>query len=189
MRSNNGRAGFGNEREAIRSRGIPKCLMLIPHRFAIGCIDRGWLVRNDIVWAKRNGLPDGVTDRFTKKHEYFFFMVKQDKYYFDLDGIKDKATIGGQKNPSDVSDFWDIPVKQSREKHYAQYNDELLKKPIIAGCPKNGIVYDPFTGTGTTQKICIRTGRNYIGSEMSKTYFDETIKQLASIQSQTTMFQ
>ena len=49
-----------------------KCLLLIPHRFAIGCIDRGWIVRNDIIWAKRNGMPESVTDRFSKKHEYFF---------------------------------------------------------------------------------------------------------------------
>lgn len=66
-----------------------KCLLLIPHRFAIGCIDRGWIMRNDIVWAKRNGMPESVTDRFSKKHEYFFFMTKKEKYYFDLDGIRD----------------------------------------------------------------------------------------------------
>nr|NQU89003.1 site-specific DNA-methyltransferase [Bacteroidota bacterium] len=67
-----------------------KCLMLIPHRFAIGCIDRGWVMRNDIIWAKRNGMPESCRDRFSKKHEYFFFMVKQQKYYFDLDGVRDK---------------------------------------------------------------------------------------------------
>jgi len=66
-----------------------KCLLLIPHRFAIGCIDRGWIMRNDIVWAKRNGMPESVTDRFSKKHEYFFFMAKSEKYYFDLESIRD----------------------------------------------------------------------------------------------------
>lgn len=68
--------------------GINKSLTLIPHRFAIGCIDRGWIIRNDIIWAKRNGMPESVTDRFSKKHEYFFFMVKSEKYYFDLKSIK-----------------------------------------------------------------------------------------------------
>lgn len=67
-----------------------KSLVLIPHRFAIGCIDRGWIVRNDIIWAKRNGMPESVTDRFSKKHEYFFLMVKNENYYFDLDGIRDR---------------------------------------------------------------------------------------------------
>jgi site-specific DNA-methyltransferase (adenine-specific) len=67
-----------------------KTLMLIPHRFAIGCIDRGWILRNDIIWAKRNGMPESVRDRFSKKHEFIFFFVKQQKYYFDLDGVRDK---------------------------------------------------------------------------------------------------
>ena len=67
-----------------------KCLLLIPHRFAIGCIDRGWILRNDIIWAKRNGMPESVRDRFSKKHEFIFFFVKQQKYYFDLDGVREK---------------------------------------------------------------------------------------------------
>ena len=36
----------------------PKCLLLLPHRFAIGCIERGWILRNDCIWAKRNGMPE-----------------------------------------------------------------------------------------------------------------------------------
>jgi len=147
-----------------------KCLLLIPHRFAMRCIDNGWILRNDIIWAKRNGMPESVTDRFSKKHEFFFFMVKNQKYYFDLDGIKDKLKtstlqrmqydrfrdgskitsgeysmsstkkdytndING-KNPGDVSDFWDIPTKSSKEKHYATFNIDLISKPIIAGTPE-----------------------------------------------------
>ena len=420
---------------------LSKCLLLIPHRFAIGCIDRGWIVRNDIIWAKRNGMPESVTDRFSKKHEYFFFMVKSQNYYFDLDSVRDKVKesslkryeyefsgnkggvdrdmIGyvdgnkkhllGEKNtnkygdiftetlhrqgmnkdrgnnivekrpnlpnqkefvkfirdridinalvssvdipktkiehwfrkdevgfsypsvddwnsikvfldtscdefqdmdkkmtyieyetddinknahkgkncgdvadfwdvqkpkpqyavldadfrnpiveirdlpdhnelreylsnarkikgitiqqiedifqsqaphhwfekngsyPSvedwirlkeildfddaydekmtnvelksglkqnnpkgkncgDVSDFWDIPTKPSTNSHYATYNDELLKKPVLAGCPENGLIYDPFMGTGTTAMVAIRSNRNFIGSEMSAEY-------------------
>lgn len=68
---------------------LSKCLLLIPHRFAIGCIDRGWIMRNDIIWAKRNAMPESVNDRFSKKHEYFFFMTKSEDYYFDLDTIRD----------------------------------------------------------------------------------------------------
>lgn len=74
-----------------------RCLLLIPHRFAIGCIDKGWLMRNDIIWAKRNGMPESVTNRFSKKKEYFFFMGKTQEYYFDLDAIRDKL-----KNPISI---------------------------------------------------------------------------------------
>jgi site-specific DNA-methyltransferase (adenine-specific) len=82
-----------NKRECLNKRArtdLPaKCLMLLPHRFAIGCIDRGWIVRNDIKWLKPNGMPESVRDRFSKKSEYFFLMVKNEKYYFDLNGIRE----------------------------------------------------------------------------------------------------
>jgi site-specific DNA-methyltransferase (adenine-specific) len=51
----------------IKAKVPHKCLLLLPHRFAIGCIARGWLVRNDIIWAKPNGMPESTKDRFTKK--------------------------------------------------------------------------------------------------------------------------
>ena len=71
-----------------------KSLMLIPHRFAIRCIDElGLILRNDVIWSKRNGMPESVTDRFSKKHEFIFFFVKEQKYYFDLDSIRSKNSI------------------------------------------------------------------------------------------------
>ena len=193
----NTKAGRGGQK------GYPnKCLVLLPHRFAIGCIDRGWILRNDVIWAKRNGMPEPVTDRFTKKHEYIFFMVKSEKYYFNLDAIREKhkqvsvirdnygrktkyaegfgavsrTYEAGEmcnplgKNPGSVSDFWDIQTKPSSSSHYASYNTDLIKKPILAGCPEGGIIYDPFMGTGTTAMAALRANRNFIGSEMSTEY-------------------
>lgn len=83
--NNSNRNGVGNQPNV---KG--KSLLMIPHRFAIGCSERGWLIRNDCIWAKRNGMPESVTDRFSKKHEYFFLMAKQAKYYFDLDSVRDE---------------------------------------------------------------------------------------------------
>jgi len=194
----------GESGKLIKPKNLPnKCLLLIPHRFAIGCIDRGWIIRNDIIWAKRNGMPESVTDRFTKKHEYIFFMTKSEKYYFDLDAIRDKHKHSNDKrndgnrheysdnvksqnnewiasnavsfnpigkNPGSVSDFWDITTKGNSSKHYASYNMDLIKKPILAGCPEGGIIYDPFMGTGTTAIGAINSNRNFIGSEMSEEY-------------------
>ena len=70
-------------------KSLNKTLLMIPHRFAIGCLDRGWKVRNDIIWAIRNRKPESVKDRFSRKKEYIFLLTKQDKYYFDLDAVKD----------------------------------------------------------------------------------------------------
>ena len=186
----------------IKQETIPdKCLCLIPHRFAIGCIDRGFIIRNDIVWGKRNSMPESVTDRFSKKHEYMFFMAKSQEYYFDMDSIRDTIktpVVTGNKaseiygknsgvnqfsegerawgnadlgrNPGSVSDFWDIPTQPSKEKHYASYNTKLIDKPIIAGCPKGGIILDPFCGTATTGCRAIELGRKFIGIEGNPEY-------------------
>ncbi len=205
-----------------------KCLLLIPHRFAIGCIDRGWIMRNDVIWAKRNAMPESCTDRFSKKHEYFFFMTKSERYFFDLNAIRDRIKYSEPwsknstsfdeahslnnprknkksnsldtendnlntnadkgKNPGSVADFWDIPTKPSTNEHYASYNDELIRKPILAGCPEGGIVYDPFMGTGSTAEVCLRSKRLFIGSEMSEKYVEIANKRLEPFLMQQTFF-
>ncbi|MDP2671994.1 MAG: site-specific DNA-methyltransferase [Candidatus Daviesbacteria bacterium] len=65
-----------------------KCLSLIPMRFAIEMVSRGWILRNDCVWYKRNSMPSSVKDRFANKWEHLFFFVKSKRYYFDLDSIR-----------------------------------------------------------------------------------------------------
>ena len=229
------RAKYANCNQSLRSKheqliepntkpnyeGLDKCLILIPHRFAIGCIDRGWIMRNDIIWAKRNGMPESTNDRFAKKHEYVFLMTKSKKYYFDLDAIRDKHICSNDKrndgkrheykvgakayddkkigikavsfnplgkNPGDVSDFWDIKTKPSSVKHYASYNVELITKPILAGCPEGGLIYDPFMGSGTTAIHSIMNNRNFIGSEMSTEYLEIANKRISDVQSQPKLF-
>jgi DNA modification methylase len=211
-----------------------KCLLLIPHRFAIGCIDRGWIIRNDIKWIKRNAMPESVTDRFSKKSEYFFFMVKQEEYLFDLDAIRvkslplnrwggnklvakgmskwdegtsqssyrdrDMQPNNGMKNPGDVSlfwdnsgkdnleiDYWDIPTKPSNDNHYASYNTKLISKPILAGCPKGGIILDPFCGTGTTGVLALDLRRRFIGIEGKEEYCKIANKNISLIKRQASI--
>ena len=65
-----------------------KSLMMIPERFAIAMLDSGWILRNKLVWIKRNAMPESVQDRWKKAHEYIFFFVKTKKYHFDLDSIR-----------------------------------------------------------------------------------------------------
>src|SRR3990167_4152768 len=66
-----------------------KCQFLIPHRIAIALIDNGWILRNTIIWYKTNGMPESCNDRFSKKHEYIFMFVKKQKYYFNLDAVRE----------------------------------------------------------------------------------------------------
>jgi len=99
--SNNGRAGYGNARERIVNRvagGLKtKDLIGIPWRVAFALQADGWYLRQDIIWAKPNPMPESVTDRCTKSHEYIFLISKSPKYYFDNDAIKEPTLESSKK--------------------------------------------------------------------------------------------
>jgi len=106
--SSGGRAGFGNPRERIVNRGKdrstdkwsysncpaqgvlkPKDLCGIPWRVALALQADGWYLRSDIIWSKPNPMPESVTDRPTKAHEYLFLMSKNPNYYYDQQSIRE----------------------------------------------------------------------------------------------------
>lgn len=76
----------------------PKDLMMIPHRLAIALQQDGWYVRQDIVWAKPNPMPEPVKDRCVKSHEYVFLLSKSRKYYFDHEAIKEPVADATRTN-------------------------------------------------------------------------------------------
>lgn len=133
-----------------------KTLLQLPYRFSIGCIDRGWVLRNNIIWYKRNAMPESVKDRFTKTHENIFMFSKNPSYYFDKEYV--------------TGDVWDIPLSPNGTNHVAAYNSALIGRAILAGCKPNGIVLDMFSGSGTTGLRAIELGRNFIGIEGNKEY-------------------
>ncbi len=282
--------------------------MMLPERFAIRMIDEGWVLRNKIVWFKRNGMPSSVKDRLSNKWEYVFFFTKAQKYYFDLDSIRkpleessikrisqknipnrfksgksvefaktdpvnnipkilnnmhqkyqqngtyqgshsgyfnddgslrvnqngtnpgdvivpDTVEFFRQKgqggnfdydginsengshynqhgvNPGDVisqpavrhkswasnpghkfpherkydpdadgGDFFDIPTRAHSFAHFAVFPETLVEPLIKAGCPKDGVVLDPFAGSGTTGVVAKKLGRSSILIEISGEY-------------------
>ena len=74
----------------------PKDLCGIPWRVAFALQDDGWHLRQDIIWHKPNPMPESVTDRCTKAHEYVFLLSKRARYYFDAEAIAEKATHAGK---------------------------------------------------------------------------------------------
>lgn len=80
---------------AIRP-GCPpaKNLIGVPWRVALALQDDGWILRSDIIWAKPNPMPESVTDRPTKSHEYLFLFSKSPSYYYDADAIAEDAVKG-----------------------------------------------------------------------------------------------
>ena len=76
----------------------PKDLIGIPFMLAFALRSAGWYLRQDIIWAKPNPMPESVTDRCTKSHEYIFLLSKSKKYYFDNKAIQEVANYDGRKN-------------------------------------------------------------------------------------------
>jgi DNA modification methylase len=67
---------------------VKKSLLLGPQRVASRLTRSGWLLRNQVVWAKTNPMPSSVTDRLTTTHEFLYFFTRQARYFFDLDAIR-----------------------------------------------------------------------------------------------------
>lgn len=239
-----------------------KCMLNIPWRVAIELTNRGWILRNTIIWNKVKGGMDNSKDRLGNAYEPLFHFVKKSKgYYYDIDSIrnnpKDAKVVNGavvsatgvtgvkykrkielstvlteeQKNNafsaledilseiqegrlsdfrmvikgnqrtthsdstklsgrakeleekgfyflkynpkgSKPSDVWEIIPEdtQGREEHFAPYPEDLCKNPIILTCPNNGIVLDPFVGTGTTCFVARSMNRKSIGIDIANEY-------------------
>jgi DNA modification methylase len=174
----------------------PKDLIGTPWMLAFALRNDGWYLRNDIIWAKGNPMPESVKDRCTRSHEYIFLLSKSKKYYFDYVSIKEpcvsKQPAGNKKAmnqgrigkegwsfdseksiPKDgrnKRDVWNVNTKPYKEAHFATFPPDLILPCILAGCPENGIVIDPFMGSGTVGLVAKQNNRNYIGIEINKDY-------------------
>lgn len=200
--------------------GLPeKCLCLVPERFSIEMIDRGWILRNTIIWHKPNQMPQSATDRFTVDFEKIFFFVKKPTgYYFEQqlepaltnenrpNGVerdriydynsKQKIITGrtsknGQGNGElangkrfgdtgirNVRTTWSVNTEPNSEAHFATYPQRLVERMIKAGCPENGVVIDPFFGSGTTGIYARKVNRNFVGIELNPEYVGIANKRL-----------
>jgi len=184
-----------------------KSLIMIPFRFAIEMVNRGWILRNTIIWHKPNCMPSSIKDRFTVDFEYVFFFVKNKKYWFEqqLEEIKYRSPRWG-KNPKydeaqgGLSKYdgdehlgknkravWTITTKPFKEAHFATYPPDLIEPMIKAGCPENGIVLDPFFGAGTTGLVAKKLDRNYVGIELNENYIEIAQNRINNFTKQLTM--
>lgn len=174
--------------------GVPaKNLLGIPWRTAFALQDDGWILRNAIVWAKPNAMPESVTDRLSTRHELLFMFSRSRKYWFDLDPIRepvlypgdDRSSRGqavghihmspatrtnGHENGRNPGDVWTIPTTPFPGAHFAVFPPEIPRRAILAGCKPGGTVLDPFSGSGTTGMVAGQLGRKYVGIDLSEDY-------------------
>lgn len=157
---------------------VPKQLLLLPHRFAIAMQDEGWIVRNDNVWHKPAPIPDPVKDRCSLTHEYVFHFVKQRRYYFDAKAVAIPSS--GKSETKPPFSVWVVPTAREqtgfqKKKHIAVFPEQLVTLPILATCPPNGVLLDPFCGSGTALFATVTRGegRVAIGVDISETALAE----------------
>lgn len=86
-----GLEAFRPPQTAKHSKYKPKDRMFIPHRLALALLDDGWYARDEIVWAKPSPMPESVTDRCTKAHEFVFMFSKQERYFYDKEAIQETS--------------------------------------------------------------------------------------------------
>lgn len=183
-----------------------KSLCNIPARFSIEMQNRGWILRNVIIWHKPNCMPTSVKDRFTVDFEYLFFFVKSKKYFFkqqrephkleSLERIKHRweghREPGSSYSGMDIKKMchpngrnkrciWSISTSAFRGAHFAVYPTKLIETPIRAGCPEKGIVLDPFFGAGTTGLVALKQEKRFIGIELNPKYIKIAKKRLGDL--------
>lgn len=182
-----------------------KDLIGIPWRVAFALQADGWYLRQDLIWHKPNPMPESVRDRCTKAHEYIFLLSKSERYYFDLEAMKEPAIKGasgsffnagktathqmgrssdaervddGKRNRRSV---WTVATSPYKGAHFATYPSDLIRPCVQAGCPAGGTVLDPFGGSGTTAQVALESGRSSILCELNPAYAELSRKRLATI--------
>jgi DNA modification methylase len=265
----------------------PKDLVGIPWRVAFALQADGWWLRQDIIWAKPNPMPESVTDRCTKSHEYVFLLTKSARYFYDAEAVKEPSQAneesrtraeygryavsdgnakrnfrsgkpdylqakgndfgGGRRNRRSV---WHIATQPYKEAHFATFPEKLVEPCILAGTSEKGccaecgapwermvsaptggatgqgwhdhsadgekgnakakgaewwktyrpgettgwkptcscgaatkpcVVLDPFCGSGTVGVVCARTGRDFIGLDISERYLELARQRIGEI--------
>lgn len=112
-------AATGKSLPSKRGNGLkPKALIGIPWRVAFALQAAGWYLRQDIIWHKPNPMPESVTDRCTKAHEYVFLLSKSPKYYFDGDAMQEPAETPADRAPRRSNSF--SRVTPSGQPHWKQ---------------------------------------------------------------------
>ncbi len=187
----------------------PKNLIGIPWRVAFALQADGWYLRSDVIWSKPNPMPESVTDRPTKAHEYLFLLTKSERYFYDANAIKEpvtadmarRAEAGHSRGQGKVDasrndattvrptlikgadrnrrSVWTVPTMPYAGAHFATMPEKLVEPCIFAGSRLGDRVFDPFMGSGTVGAVAERLGRRWVGTDLNPKYHDLARKRTA----------
>jgi len=171
--------------------GKEKGLIGIPWKFAFAMQEFGWYLRQDIIWHKPNPMPESVKDRCTKAHEYIFLFSKNKSYYFDNEAIKepckypndDRGSRGDARRGTKMNSMsgknglkknkrsvWTVSTKPYKKAHFATYPIDLIEPCVLASCPPQRYILDPFAGAGTTGLVAKMHNRHSVMIELNPDY-------------------
>jgi DNA modification methylase len=185
-------------------------LLGLPWRTAFALQAAGWSLRQDIIWHKPNAMPESVSDRPSRNHEYLFLFANSEHYYYDAAAIREAASMNrwggaayrpaasgkhhhenvrGLARPRNVfgdgtrnkPSVWSVPTTSFPGAHFAVFPAALIEPCILAGSPEGGTVLDPFAGTGTTGLVALRLGRRYIGIDLNPAYVEMAVSRLSAL--------
>ena len=168
----------------------------IPWRVVIAMIDtQHWHLVNEVVWNKITTSPQGSQDHLRKVHEFMFHLVKNDDFYYNDEELRRTYALimrnqveKNRKKSAKVKDtylqpeelhgmvpgdVWTIGVQRSGIAHYCVAPDMLYRLPMVATCPRGGIVLDPYCGTGTSCRIAYELNRRSIGIDINGKYINQ----------------
>lgn len=160
-------------------------LTLVPQRLALGLAADSWIVRNVVVWAKPNPLPQSARDRLSPTYELVIHAVKQRRYFYDLDAIRvphrsahriGKPTVAslyqggnsgliqlkaagqvGHPAGKNPGDVWTYATAVDRLGHQATFPEALIERPILATCPERICVQCDRAWTRPTRIATVHT--------------------------------
>lgn len=177
-----------------------KDLVGIPWRVALALQADGWWLRSDVVWSKPAPMPESVTDRPTRSHEYVFLLTKASRYFYDAKAIAERAVSGapsGNKERKSRGDYggiddnrhqkicvpwadvggtrnarsvWTIASQPYDGAHFATMPPALVERCVLAGSRIGDTVLDPFLGSGTVGMVAESLGRRWVGIELNPAY-------------------
>lgn len=160
--------------------------------------DNPFILRNRIIWTFGHGLNS--TRRFSGRHETILWFTKGNQFEFDLDCVRvpqkypgkkhykgpHKGELSGNPQGKNPSDVWDIPnVKANhveKTEHPCQFPVAIPQRLIRALTKENGLILDPFMGSGTTGVAAVTEKRRFVGSEIQKEYYDIAVARIEGVE-------
>ena len=144
-------------------------------------------------------MPESVTDRPTKSHEYLFLLTKSARYFYDAEAVRESGTgrdwskVGGNlmgkgthrrhdgyinidrteresATSRNLRSVWTINPQPYREAHFATFPTALVEPCVKAGSAKGDLVLDPFAGSGTVGCVARKLAREFVGIELNPEY-------------------